>query len=112
MKTIKTNWTNNEFKAYILLYAANADYVVSETEKDIIEELIDKKQLHKISTELKYDNDIQSIKKIEYCLKKFNYSKEEKEILLEEIKNLFLSDGDYNQLEKIMYHFFEKIFSA
>ena len=112
MKTIKTNWTNNEFKAYILLYAANADYIVSETEKDIIEELIDKKQLHKISTELKYDNDIQSIKKIEYYLKKFNYSKEEKEILLEEIKNLFLSDGDYNQLEIIMYHFFEKLFKA
>ncbi len=112
MGNINTNWTHNEFKAYLLLYAANADYIVTDTEKDIIEELVNKKQLHKIYTELQHDNDIQSIKKIEGFLKKNNYSKENKATLLDEIKELFLSDGEFNQLEKIMYHFFEKLFSA
>jgi hypothetical protein len=34
MNTPKTNWTNNEFKAYLLLYAANADHIELPIEKD------------------------------------------------------------------------------
>ncbi len=112
MKNSTTNWTENEFKAYLFLYAANADYIISDTEKDIIEELIDKKHYHKLYAELAHDNDIQSIEKIEFNLKKFNYTKSEKERLLKELKDLFLSDGEFNQLEKIMFHFLERIFKA
>ena len=112
MKNTETNWSKNEFKAYLFLYAAQADYIITDTEKDIIEELVDKRQYHKIFRELENDNDIVSIKKIEYNLKKFNYSKNEKEQLLVEINNLFLSDGNYNQLEKMLFHFFERIFKA
>jgi len=111
MKSIETNWTKNEFKAYLLLYAANADYIITDTEKDIIDDLVDVKQYHKIYAELENDSDFQSIEKILFNLKKFNYSKNEIDVLLTEIKALFLSDGKYDQLEKIMYKSFKKIFN-
>jgi len=30
MEQIKTNWNREEFKAYLLIYCANADFVESE----------------------------------------------------------------------------------
>jgi len=112
MKTLKTNWTNNEFKAYILLYAANADYIVTDTEKDIILELVDQKQYHTIYAELNYDNDYTSIQKIQYNIEKFNYSENDIKKLLSEIKELFLSDGKFDYLEKYMLKSLERIFKA
>lgn len=107
---METNWTKNEFKAYLFLYAANADYIVSDIEKDIIEKLIDKKQYHKIYSELQQDNDIRSIDKIDFTLKKFDYSKKDIQLLLTEVKELFLADGNFNLLEQIMLKSFERIF--
>lgn len=110
MNTTETNWSQNEFKTYLFLYAANADYIVTETEKDIIKELIDAKHYHTLYVELNNDNDYQSIQKILYNLKKFDYSENDTENLLTEIKELFLSDGEFNHLEKIMLKNLEKIF--
>lgn len=112
MSEINTEWANNEFKAYLFLYAAKADYIVTDTEKDIIEELVDKKQYKKIYAEFEKDNDIQSLDKITHNLKKFNYSKNDIDTLLNEVKELFLADGQFNQLEKIMLNFFNKNFKA
>jgi len=110
MDTTETNWSQNEFKTYLFLYAANADYIVTETEEDIIKELVDIKHYHKLYAELKNDSDFQSIQKVIFNLKKFNYSKDDIENLLLELKELFLSDGKFNHLEKIMLKNLEKIF--
>ena len=39
MSEIKTNWSKPEFKAYLMLYAANANYFESEEEVEMIKAL-------------------------------------------------------------------------
>lgn len=109
MDTSKLNWTKNEFKAYLLLYAANSDYEETQVEKDIIFELVSLKQYQKIHREFDNDNDYQSIQKIQKSIKKFNYSENEIDKLLIEVKFLFLSDGNFNILEKNLLCLLNKI---
>ena len=45
MRTTETNWTRTEFKAYILIYAAQANYFESQEEKEAILTLIPRRCL-------------------------------------------------------------------
>lgn len=106
------NWTKNEFKAYLLLFAANSDYEESQVEKDIILKIINKEQYNKIHLEFDKDNDYQSIQKIQSGIQKFNYSKNEIDKLLLEVKLLFLSDGNFDILERNLLRSLKKILKA
>ncbi len=102
MTSINTDWTRKEFKAYLLLYASETDQVITEEEKELILESISKGDYHKIHDELEQDNDYQSVQKILHNIEKYNYSKEDVSGLLRDIKNLFLSDGHFDTVEKNM----------
>ncbi len=102
MSEIQTNWTRPEFKAYLMLYAANANYFESEDELDIIHKLVSNDAYKGIHKELDKDNDYQSIQKILYNLEKFNYSKDELDQLVVDIKALFDADGEFDVLESNM----------
>lgn len=100
MAEIKTDWTREEFKAYFLLYAANADQIETQEEKDFILSKVDAQVYNRIHQEFDEDNDYQCIQKLLYTAKKYNYSKDDLEILLDDIKKLFLSDGDFTNYER------------
>lgn len=108
MSTIETNWTKPEFKAYLLLYAANANYFESDDEKDSILNMVPVEMYKSIHKELDRDNDYQSIQKILYNLDKFSYSKEEMESLVKDIQMVFNSDGEHDVLEDNMLHALRK----
>ncbi|MCJ8290587.1 MAG: hypothetical protein HRT58_13045 [Crocinitomicaceae bacterium] len=108
---VETDWTRPEFKAYLLTYAAKADYIESLEEKEIIQQLVSPSEYRRIHKEIDKDNDYQSLQKIMYNLKKFNYSKDELDKLMDDIKNLFLSDGEYDLLEQNMYHSLKRLLS-
>ena len=94
-----TNWTKKEFKAYVLLYAANANFFESEEEKEIVLSLIDPILYKEIHRELDRDNDYQSIQKILYNMEKYNYSKESLHNLIEDIELVFDADRHHDVLE-------------
>lgn len=102
MSTIETNWTKPEFKAYLLLYAANANYFESDDEKDVILNMVPVEMYKAIHKELDRDNDYQSIQKILYNIDKFSYSKEEMESLVKDIQQVFNADGQHDILEDNM----------
>jgi len=105
----ETDWTRQEFKAYLLSYAANANYFESEEEKDMILEMVSSDIYKKVHRELAKDNDYQAIQKILYNIEKFNYSKEELHHLVEDIRQLFNSDGEYDILEDNMFRALGKL---
>lgn len=111
ISTLETNWTRAEFKAYLLTYAAKADYIETREEKAIIKKLVSKDDYRKIHREIDGDNDYQSLQKIMHNLEKFNYSKEELDILIEDIKKLFMSDGKYDVLEQNMLFSLKRLLS-
>ena len=94
-----TNWTEDELKAYLLIYCANADFTESKVEIDFIKSKILSSNFEKIHREFKKDNDYQSIQKIQSTIERFEYSSTKKDELLAEIKGIFLSDYKYDTLE-------------
>ncbi len=104
MSEISTDWSREEFKAYLLLYAARSNYFESEEEKEIILGVVSPESYKHIHREIEHDNDYQSIEKILYNIRKFNYSKEEIHRLVEDVQRLFLSNGEVDLLESNFIH--------
>jgi len=103
------SWTNDELKAYMLLYAANADYKESNLERNIIADRVDRHTFQRIHDEFDKDNDYQSVQKISNCIKQLNYSNEDIDLLYAEMKLMFFADGQYVQLEQNLFLFLKKI---
>ena len=64
MESVK-NWTKEEFKAYMLIYASESDHTVSEEEKEMLESRLDQDLLKKIGKQIKM---IMIIKDCKRCL--------------------------------------------
>jgi len=109
--TKNTPWSKDELVAYILLFAANSNFIESNSEKNAIIAKVDMKTFQTIHDEFDSDNDYQSIQKIIQGLKDHNYTKEDLEELLSELKVMFLSDGEYDILEHNMMLWLRKIIS-
>ncbi|MEY3236788.1 MAG: hypothetical protein RI883_889 [Bacteroidota bacterium] len=97
--SFETDWTREEFKAYLLLFAANANYFETEDEKEQILTLVDAIVYKRIHKELDHDNDYQSIQKILYNVEKFHYSKDDLNSLIGDIQNVFDANGEHDLLE-------------
>ncbi len=103
------NWTKDELVAYILLYAANSNFIEDNRERNVIISKVDMQTFQNIHNEFDNDNDYQSIQKIIKGLETHNYSKDDLEELFIDIKLMFLSDGDYDVLEQNMMLGLKKI---
>ncbi|CAM1366123.1 conserved hypothetical protein [Tenacibaculum sediminilitoris] len=100
MKNIEVNWSKEELQTYLFIYCINADYKETKEELETISLKTNKEIYKKMHNEFEKDNDYTSIQKINESLKNLNYDKEEINTLFEEIKELFLSDGKYEILER------------
>ena len=97
------NWTKEEYKAYILIYCAHADFVETKEEIDLIKSTISESVFSKIHREFEADNDYQQFQKIKQNCKKFYATTEQLNGLFDEIKTLMLSDGKYDILEENLF---------
>jgi len=109
MVTTIKNWTRDEFKAYVLLYAAFCDQIENRQEKSYILSKVDRKTYEDIHYELKADNDYQSIQKIIAGMEKFDYSEEDLQRFSAEIMELFLADEKFDAIEQCVYMMLKKI---
>ncbi len=103
MEEFNTNWTRDELKAYILIHCSNADFDESEAETNYIKSKLQDLNIAPIHAEYEGDNDYQSIQKIRSSMDRLQYDSASVEVLEKEIKELFLSDGSYDTLEKNLF---------
>ena len=106
---MELNWNKEEFTAYVLLYAAQSNYIETEEESKYILSKVDKKTFNAIHTEIVHDNDYQSMEKIKSYLAENKYSDEDKDTLIKEIKEVCFADGSVDILEKNAFMFLKKI---
>jgi len=111
MEVENPSWTYNEFKAYLLIYAAESDQVVTDEEKDFIETQFDTLLIKSIQKEINGDNDYQRIQKIMAYIDQNNLSKTDLDELLKEIKVVYEIDGKYDIAEQAVFQFLEKLFN-
>ena len=103
MEDYTTNWSREELKAYILLYCAHADFIVTKEEKEFIKTRVGDEKYRSINKEFLADTDYQHIQKIQATVEKYDYSETEIDRLFENIKKLFLADGPIDILEENIY---------
>lgn len=87
--TFETDWTKEEFKAYILLYAAKANFFEDELEREVILSMVNPSTFKRIHREINQDNDYQSIQKILFNVKKYHYSPDNIDHLIHDIQKVF-----------------------
>ena len=104
-----TNWTEEEFKAYLLIYASESNYEVTIEEKELIDFSFDEQIIDKIKSEVKNLNDYQKSQIIvEYIkLKKYDQSRLDK--LLDEVKNMYEIDGQFDLYEQSIFNMLKKL---
>ena len=105
------HWTKEELVAYILLFTAHSNFDEANTEKNVIISKVDMQTFQRIHDEFDQDNDYQSLKKIIKGVEEHNYNTDELQSLFNDIKTLFLSDGEYDIMERNMFLFLKKILS-
>lgn len=109
MKEHNTQWTKEELSAYLLLYCANADYIETEEEIELIRSKVDRERYKAIHKEFDNDNDYQSIQKIESTIERLKLSEEQIDTLIGEMKTLFASEGNYDAAENALFTGLKKI---
>jgi hypothetical protein len=109
MKTTTPIWTKEDLKIYTLIYCANADFVEDKIETKFIKSKINESDYDKLKAEFDHDNDYESIQKINTAFEFYGYTKEEKDNYFKDIKDLFLSDGNYDHLEKNIFRGLNRI---
>ena len=103
------NWTKEEFKAFLLLYAAQTNFIETQEEIDYIESKIPDEIINKIRKEINKLNDYQKSEIIVNQIKSNHYVQKDLDKILAEIKELYKSDGVFDSLEQSMFAMLEKL---
>ncbi len=109
MTSYTTTWNKEELTAYLLIYCANADFIESNDEKALIKSKTTDGISKRMHVEFEQDNDFDSIQKIESTLLRLKYTNEEKGQLLDEMKEMFLLDGNYDLQEMNLFRGLKRI---
>jgi len=109
MNEEKANWSFYEFRVYLLLYVANADFELKEVEKERILADSNGKQYLRISKEFEEDSDYERIQTIQSFREQFFPTEEDIDRLIREIGKLLIADDEFNLYEKNFFRMLQKI---
>ena len=104
-----TNWDQKELEAYILIFCANADFVESEEEKTFILSNIGKDIYRKMHSEFQLDNDYERIQKIMSTFTRLDIYGDERDVLVQKLQELMMSDGRLDPLEENMMRLLRRL---
>jgi len=110
MEAVNPTWSFDQFKAYLLIFAAESNQVITIEEKDYIEAQFDSLLVKTVQKEINKDNDFQRIQKIMGYIEQNNISKTDLDELLKEIHTVYQSDGKFDTVEQGVFQFLEKLF--
>lgn len=98
MTTLQIKWSQKEFLAYLLIFAAHADNNFTTEEEKHILSIIDPWSYTKALAEFSKDNGFVQIQKImKYQKANASFSID---LILHEMESLFYSDNYYHRMEK------------
>ena len=93
-------WNFEEFTAYLLLYASNADLDISPEEEDLIKKRLPEQSYQAVKDEFLKGNDYQHIQTILNYKGLYFPTEERARELMDLIMKQFHIDGHFSQLEK------------
>jgi len=105
--TVQLNY--NEFLAFVLLYASHVDMEYSEDEKTMIQKLVSEKSYEKVYDAFNDMSDFAALQTIMDHKGLYYPTVEQKQEILDKMKELFYADGDFSSMEKELLFFLEKL---
>lgn len=107
---MKSNqWTLEEFKAYLYIYCTFADHLQLAVERNYAIEKVGKDRFSQMHKEIEKDTDDVSINKIRQYVKANEITEENIKKMLDEIEELFVSDGQFHKLERRLFNSLQHI---
>ena len=103
------NWTKEEFKAFLLLFAAQTNFIETQEEIEYIESKFPNEIINRTRKEINQLNDYQKSEIIVNQIKSNEYVQSDLDEILLEIKELYKSDGVFDSLEQSMFSMLEKL---
>ena len=103
------NWTKEEFKAFLLLFAAQTNFIETQEEIEYIESKFPNEIINRTRKEINKLNDYQKSEIIVNQIKSNEYVQNDLDEILLEIKELYKSDGVFDSLEQSMFSMLEKL---
>ena len=103
------NWTKEEFKAFLLLFAAQTNFIETQEEIEYIESKFPNEIINRTRKEINKLNDYQKSEIIVNQIKSNEYVQSDLDEILVEIKELYKSDGVFDSLEQSMFSMLEKL---
>ena len=103
------NWTKEEFKAFLLLFAAQTNFIETQEEIEYIESKFPNEIINRTRKEINKLNDYQKSEIIVNQIKSNHYVQTDLDKILAEIKELYKSDGVFDSLEQSMLAMLEKL---
>ncbi len=105
------NWTLKDFKAYLFIYCSFADHLQVPAERNYAIEKVGKKRFLEIHNEIEGHTDDVSINKIRKYVQHHKLTDQFINELLDEVKGIFLIDGEFHKLEKRLFGSLQNIFT-
>jgi hypothetical protein len=97
------NWTKEEFKVYLFIYCAKANFKEDDEERNLIKAQYAGNNYDEIHREIDSDSDYQRIQKILVNFKKFYSTEEQLNELCEELQSVLMADGKIDILEENLF---------
>ena len=107
--TTGENWSKEDLRVYIMLYCANADSNIDKDEIEFIKNKTHNAKYNDLRKEFDKDNDYQGTQKIEGAIKRLGYNENQIEVLVEELKELFWADGNFDTMENAILRHIKRI---
>jgi hypothetical protein len=99
----------SEYLAYILLYAANADFETDKEELEIIRETVSKKEFLKVKKAFDNASDTERLDVIIHYRDVYSDLLNDTSLVTNQIKSIFMADDKYSAVEKAVFIFLKKL---
>lgn len=104
-----SEWTYQEFQAFLLLYAAHSDLKISEEEKSLISSRVDKEKDKDVYKEFGRQNDFERLQTIMSFREKYFNTEADQDKLLNDLQELFMADNKFQATEQAAFWGLKKI---
>lgn len=94
------NWSKEDFLAYVLIYAAYANFELNPKERDFILKKVGTEEFEKILRIYKKHSDIEKVETVRLLSEKYCRDLEDRCQIRKELLQLFFADEDFGVLEK------------
>ena len=103
------NWTKEEFKAFLLVFAAQTNFIETQEEIEYIESKFPNEIINRTRKEINKLNDYQKSEIIVNQIKSNEYVQSDLDEILLEIKELYKSDGVFDSLEQSIFSMLNRL---